>query len=92
MDRRLIPPRHGEGMNKSCYGSVSNPRILSADLSYDPAQPEFHIPRKVVKGGSFPCAKNYCLRYRPAARQPQMIDSGMSHLGLRCVIRNLELS
>jgi formylglycine-generating enzyme len=81
-------PRHGEGKIKSCCGPVSNPRILSSDLSYDPAQPEFHIPRKVVKGGSFLCAPNYCLRYRPAARQPQMIDSGMSHIGFRCVIRN----
>src|SRR5271170_2498248 len=81
-------PLHGQGKIKSCCGPVSNPRILSSDLSYDPAQPEFHIPRKVVKGGSFLCAPNYCLRYRPAARQPQMIDSGMSHLGFRCVIRN----
>ena len=80
--------RHGEGKTQSCCGPVSNPRVLSPDLSYDPAQPEFHIPRKVVKGGSFLCAPNYCLRYRPAARQPQMIDSGMSHIGFRCVIRN----
>ena len=33
------------------------------------------------------CAPNYCLRYRPAARQPQMIDSGMSHMGFRCILR-----
>ena len=80
-------PLHGQGKIKSCCGPVSNPRILSQDASYDPAQPEFHIPRKVVKGGSFLCAPSYCLRYRPAARQPQMIDSGMSHLGFRCISR-----
>ena len=80
-------PRHGEGVVKACCGPVVNPRILSPDSSYDPAQPEFKIPRKVVKGGSFLCAPNYCLRYRPAARQPQMIDTGMSHIGFRCVIR-----
>jgi formylglycine-generating enzyme len=80
-------PRHGQGIVKSCCGPVTNPRILSPDKSYDLAQPQFHIPRKVVKGGSFLCAPNYCLRYRPAARQPQMIDSGMSHVGFRCVIR-----
>ena len=45
------------------------------------------IPRKVVKGGSFLCAPNYCRRYRPAARHAQMIDSGMSHIGFRCVAR-----
>src|SRR5206468_3063087 len=27
------------------------------------------IPRRVIKGGSHLCAPNYCLRYRPAARQ-----------------------
>ncbi len=55
--------------------------------SYDPNQPQFKIPRKVVKGGSFLCADSYCLRYRPAARRPQMIDTGMSHIGFRCVKR-----
>ena len=55
--------------------------------SYDPRQPQFKIPRKVIKGGSFLCADSYCLRYRPAARRPQMIDTGMSHIGFRCVKR-----
>lgn len=55
--------------------------------SYDPAQPQFAIPRKVVKGGSFLCADSYCLRYRPAARRPQPVDTGMSHIGFRCVRR-----
>jgi formylglycine-generating enzyme required for sulfatase activity len=53
--------------------------------SYDSAQPQFRVPRKVIKGGSFLCADNYCLRYRPAARRPQMIDTGMSHIGFRCL-------
>jgi formylglycine-generating enzyme required for sulfatase activity len=58
--------------------------------SYDPAQPQFRIPRKVVKGGSYLCADSYCLRYRPAARRPQMVDTGMSHIGFRCVVRRSE--
>jgi formylglycine-generating enzyme required for sulfatase activity len=53
--------------------------------SYDPRQPQFRIGRRVVKGGSFLCADSYCLRYRPAARRPQMVDTGMSHVGFRCV-------
>ncbi len=53
--------------------------------SYDPGQPQFQIGRKVVKGGSFLCADSYCLRYRPAARRPQMVDTGMSHIGFRCI-------
>jgi hypothetical protein len=28
------------------------------------------------------------LRYCPAARQPQMIDTGMSHIGFRCILRS----
>ncbi len=42
---------------------------------------------KVVKGGSFLCAPNYCRRYRPAARQPQSADTSSSHIGFRCVVR-----
>ena len=38
----------------------------------------------VVKGGSHLCAPEYCLRYRPAARQPQDRDSATTHLGFRC--------
>ena len=53
--------------------------------SFDPRQPNIRIPRKVLKGGSYLCAPNYCLRFRPAARSPQMIDTGMGHLGFRCV-------
>ena len=58
---------------------------VSEASSRDPAQPQFAIPRRVVKGGSFLCADSYCMRYRPAARRPQMIDTGMSHVGFRCV-------
>ena len=64
-----------------------NPRGGTEGQSYDPRQPQFRIPRKVVKGGSFLCAPGYCLRFRPAARQPQMIDTAMSHIGFRCIIR-----
>ena len=59
----------------------------SIDDSYDPRNPQFRIPRKVLKGGSHLCAPNYCLRFRPSARSPQMIDSSMSHLGFRCIMR-----
>jgi formylglycine-generating enzyme required for sulfatase activity len=63
----------------------ADPRGGTMQGSFDPGQPQFRIPRKVVKGGSFLCADTYCLRYRPAARRPQMVDTGMSHIGFRCV-------
>jgi formylglycine-generating enzyme required for sulfatase activity len=46
------------------------------------------FPRKVIKGGSHLCAPNYCLRYRPAARQSETIDTSTSHIGFRCVLRD----
>lgn len=71
--------------SKPCCGSPKA-RGPSRKHSYDPAQPNVRIPRKVVKGGSHLCAPNYCLRFRPAARSPQMIETSMSHLGFRCVM------
>jgi formylglycine-generating enzyme required for sulfatase activity len=43
---------------------------------------------RVVKGGSHLCAPNYCRRYRPAARQPQSVDTSTCHIGFRCVLRD----
>ncbi len=54
-----------------------------------PGEPGAHIPRRVIKGGSHLCAPNYCLRYRPAARQGEAIDTSTSHLGFRCIIRGI---
>jgi formylglycine-generating enzyme required for sulfatase activity len=42
---------------------------------------------RVIKGGSYLCAPNYCLRYRPGARQPQEEDLAVSHLGFRTVTK-----
>jgi formylglycine-generating enzyme required for sulfatase activity len=79
--------RHPEDAAKPCC-VPRNPRGGSEEESLDPAQPQFRVPRKVIKGGSFLCADSYCRRYRPAARRPQMIDTGMSHVGFRCVRRD----
>ena len=45
------------------------------------------FPRKAIKGGSHLCAPNYCLRYRPAARQGETVDTSTGHIGIRCVVR-----
>jgi len=63
-----------------------NPRVSDPSGSLDPAQPGIDIPRRVLKGGSHLCAPNYCRRYRPAARHPQMIDSAASNIGFRCAV------
>ncbi len=42
--------------------------------------------QRVIKGGSFLCSPDYCMRYRSGARQPQDDDLGASHLGFRTVM------
>ena len=78
--------RHPPKPDKPCC-VPHNPRGGTIEESIDPAPMAAPIPRKVVKGGSFLCAPNYCLRYRPAARRPQAVDTGTSHIGFRCVLR-----
>jgi formylglycine-generating enzyme len=64
-----------------------NPRVTAAVDSLVAGEPGAHIPRRVIKGGSHLCAPNYCLRYRPAARQGEAIDTSTVHLGFRCIRR-----
>jgi formylglycine-generating enzyme len=75
---------HGK-IEKACCG-LENPRGGVVEGSYDPRE-AIRIPRKVMKGGSYLCAPNYCRRYRPAARMAQPIDTSTCHLGFRCVVR-----
>ncbi len=77
-------PRHAAA--PPCCGP-RDPRLDHPGQSGRPAPPDAHIPRRVVKGGSYLCAPNYCLRYRPAARQGQAIETATAHLGFRCVLR-----
>jgi formylglycine-generating enzyme len=78
--------RHPDEVDSPCC-VPHNPRVSSPDTSYQLGRPGEHFPRRVIKGGSHLCAPNYCLRYRPAARQAQMVDTSMAHLGFRCVVR-----
>ncbi len=77
---------HPKEAEKACC-IPHNPRGGREEESFDVSAPQFRVPRKVVKGGSHLCAPNYCLRYRPAARRPQMIDTGTTHIGFRCIVR-----
>lgn len=70
-------------------GLVVNP--VGPERSSDPARP--FTPQRVQRGGSFLCHDDYCSRYRPSARHGCSPDTGMSHVGFRCVItpRNQEV-
>jgi formylglycine-generating enzyme len=81
----FFTPGHGTPEHPCC--TPHNPRVTSPDDSYEAGTSAPPIPRRVTKGGSHLCAPNYCLRYRPAARQGQAMDSTTSHIGFRCVIR-----
>lgn len=63
-------------------GVVVNP--TGPEKTNDPQQPYAEL--RVEKGGSFLCSDSYCLRYRPSARQSGAPDTGMSHVGFRCVV------
>jgi formylglycine-generating enzyme len=76
-------PRHAASPAKPCC-VPRNPRVRADDVKGPVAQP---IPRRVIKGGSHLCAPNYCLRYRPPARQGEAVDTSTGHIGFRCVLR-----
>ena len=87
VDRRLVDRAATPTTPASPCCAPENPRGGDLEAELRPGQPQFRVGRKVIKGGSHLCADTYCLRYRPAARRPQMVDTGMSHIGFRCVRR-----
>jgi formylglycine-generating enzyme len=82
----FFAPREADAADRSCC-VPRNPRVATPDASYAADQPGAHIPRRVIKGGSHLCAPNYCLRYRPAARQAEAVDTSTGHIGFRCIVR-----
>lgn len=61
---------------------IENPR--GPERATDPRNP-YAKDSYVQKGGSFLCHVDYCSSYRPSARMATPPDSGMNHLGFRCV-------
>jgi sulfatase modifying factor 1 len=51
--------------------------------SFDPQEPA--AIKRVIRGGSFLCNNSYCSGFRAARRMKSTEDSGMEHLGFRCV-------
>ena len=64
---------------------AGNAPLLDSGMNqcYNPNNP--YAQERVIKGGSFLCADNYCVNYRPSARQGHAYDSGSSNVGFRCV-------
>jgi formylglycine-generating enzyme required for sulfatase activity len=74
--------RHADEVEHACC-VPQNPRVEAGSTL-----PGERFPRRVIKGGSHLCAPSYCLRYRPAARQGETVDTSTSHIGFRCVARD----
>jgi formylglycine-generating enzyme len=74
--------RHPDEVEHTCC-VPHNPQVAA------PATAEA-IPRRVIKGGSHLCAPSYCLRYRPAARQGEAVDTSTGHIGFRCLVRSAD--
>jgi formylglycine-generating enzyme required for sulfatase activity len=88
-------PANGFGLFDACgnvwewTSDLFHPRPGADHACCAPTRPASGdaIPERVIKGGSHLCAPNYCLRYRPAARQGEAVDTSTSHIGFRCVMR-----
>jgi len=73
---------YGRELYRSRAGKLTaNP--TGPERSMDAQRP--YMPQRVQRGGSFLCCDSYCTRYRPSARHGCSPDTGMSHVGFRCV-------
>jgi formylglycine-generating enzyme len=70
-----------EWTSSAYYQGHDFPAVVDYPEGLDPAQPGEAVA--VIKGGSYLCAPNYCMRYRPEARQGQSKGLGTSHIGFR---------
>jgi formylglycine-generating enzyme required for sulfatase activity len=69
------------------YEQVNKPEGITnpkgpAD-SFDPDDP--YAQKRSIRGGSFLCNDSYCSGFRVARRMKTTPDSGMEHLGFRCI-------
>ena len=58
----------------------------SADSGVGLESSQGNTPSQVIKGGSYLCSSDYCMRYRAGSRQPQEQDLAVSHLGFRTIL------
>jgi formylglycine-generating enzyme required for sulfatase activity len=67
------------------YTLVASPAVnpQGPAAAWEPREP--NSIKRVTRGGSFLCHVTYCESYRPGARRGTDADTGMSHIGFRCV-------
>ncbi|MDB6155622.1 MAG: sulfatase [Chthoniobacteraceae bacterium] len=81
------------------FDTTEHSKLASEGLCHNPVGParsfnphEPYTQQRVIKGGSFLCAEHYCVNYRPSSRRGTDYDTGMSHLGFRCVFSSEQKS
>ena len=62
-------------------GDTAAAAAQTAPGGYQPNRP------MVIKGGSFLCSPDFCVRYRASARESQEADLATAHIGFRTVLR-----
>ena len=72
----LYQPGHNPDDSHNPQGPRENPEYNAANSA---------MPYRVMKGGSYLCAPNYCQRYRPESRQGRDPGMGASNVGFRLV-------
>ena len=91
VDHRLLLHRPAQALPRRGVPAAQPPLHPAASehpaAKLDHGCPGASIPRRVIKGGSHLCAPSYCLRFRPAARQPEAVDTSTSDIGFRCITR-----
>lgn len=81
---RYRPDTYAQRAAQAGVGGVCmNP--TGPTTSFDPRNP--HAPEsRVQRGGSFLCHDSYCASYRVSARMACAPDTGLEHVGFRCVL------
>lgn len=69
--------------NSRAYDLKTASEARGPKTSFDPREP--HVPKRVIRGGSFLCNDSYCSGYRVTRRMKSSEDSGLNHTGFRLV-------
>jgi formylglycine-generating enzyme required for sulfatase activity len=69
--------------NETYYQHSPTKNPQGPNRSFDSQEPQ--AIKRVIRGGSFLCNNSYCSGFRVARRMKSTEDSGMEHLGFRCV-------
>jgi formylglycine-generating enzyme required for sulfatase activity len=75
--------RHAREIAAAAGRPIRNP--TGPRDSWDPDETIPSTPKRTIRGGSFLCHASYCEAYRPASRRGLTPDTGMAHVGFRCV-------